>query len=659
MKKPRPTFGPWSTSLHDELGERLSTFWRRRLSRLPIVAATPRRLNRFVAVALAVVAIGVTAVPMMRLARGAEEDAEQEIADALSVIEAESQRQYVHRFSNGVEVQLIGLSNNPSLGQPWWRPDGSPLDERPYEDVRARMNDTLTREVCFRWKNLPEKDYTILWHTDPHYSGAGGAPFLLEGTRVEGVSASAVSFNQNLDACTFRFSCSVDATPWETSFRNTAGGNYASMGNRFGGAIFGPVFQTENGVSIVVSYQTPDRDVRLIGIDNDGETHVADFRTGAGANGFTQATFVFDGLTQKDLQRFELQTQVRKIETVEFRNVSLHPDRMTDIQIVPIVDDAPAAAPAAAATPADTDEIAEFIEELGLGPYPMRFSMSADPPEDWPEKRQKLYDRVRELSNEAAADPRLQLADGEVLKFIPADTDLPALRDLRRLHAHREGPIWLTMHQVENGLRIPQFTFSDRTVADTLDDVLDLKLHRLDGDPAILTAPLRGDWLFARNPQEPQDVDPQELAAMEQILGEQLELPIHLELKTVDRPVYVARGKFQFHDPMKPDAPADAAATIRLPARRTTTTGTVAQTFDEFLEKIGEVLMTPVVDELDERPTARGYFLMLDGPQAAGLFDPLPAETEEQVIAALAEQTGLTFTLGTRPVEMLFITSRP
>ena len=35
-------------------------------------------------------------------------------------------------FPNGEVIELIGLAEHPSEGKPWWKPDGSPLLQRPY-----------------------------------------------------------------------------------------------------------------------------------------------------------------------------------------------------------------------------------------------------------------------------------------------------------------------------------------------------------------------------------------------------------------------------------------------------------------------------------------------------------------------------------------------
>jgi hypothetical protein len=592
------------------------------------------------------------------------------------VIDAELARTYTHTFSNGAQIELIGLSRNPSRDEPWWRPDGSPLDERPYDDVRARMGDSFAREVCFRWKNLPEDgDYTIHWMTEPHYSSAGGTPYSADGERIENLSGSAFAFGQNLDTCTLRFTCSVENTPWKTKFRNAAGGGYASIGSFDGSAIFGPINKEDGGTSAVVSFQVPGGSVRLVGIDHQDEPHVADATTGAGTGNFNMMTYHFAGIAPDQFKRFELQTQQRRLEMVAFRNVSLHSGKLTNVEAVPIVEElrpspptlpptpaAPPALPAVPATPA-TPAPPAIIDELGMGPYPMRNDMSAEPAEDWQEKRQLLYSRVNELAEQLAADPRGQLGDGEVLKFLPAEIDLPAVHELRRLHATDERPTWMILHASDDGLSFRGSKFGSVTVAEVLDRILGIKLHRIDTAVDLLDHEINGDWIMARNLTDGRVTDVEEIAAFENVLREQLDLPVRLKLVTIDRPVYVARGTFKDLPESEPnDAQPGGAGSvphINMPARRALYTASVAQDFAEFLEMVGEVLLTPIIDELDEPSTAKAYFVGFDRVRSAELLDPLDAATEARVIAELADQTGLSFTLETRPVEMLVITSSP
>jgi hypothetical protein len=46
--------------------------------------------------------------------------------------------EYKVTLPNGVTVELLGVCEHPSQGKMWWRPDGTPLEESPYDDDFGR-----------------------------------------------------------------------------------------------------------------------------------------------------------------------------------------------------------------------------------------------------------------------------------------------------------------------------------------------------------------------------------------------------------------------------------------------------------------------------------------------------------------------------------------
>jgi hypothetical protein len=244
-------------------------------------------------------------------------------------------------FSNGVRVQLIGLSENPSKGKVWWAPDGARLDAAPYARARAIMHagdQQLAREVCFRWLNLPDDpDFETKWDISlPRQGSGGGNPFDANGKPIEGLTAWAILIPNSPEACTLRFSVSIHATPWLTVF--TSKGELSSMAGTINGlrqgAIFGKPYDQDGGTSITVSYEIPGMAVRLLAVDRDGLPSLGTSKGGAGSLGFSQFTHHYADLTPDKIERFELQSQKREFETIEFRNVSLHPKLRTEVQIV-------------------------------------------------------------------------------------------------------------------------------------------------------------------------------------------------------------------------------------------------------------------------------------------------------------------------------------
>jgi hypothetical protein len=339
MKCKEFEFGPWTTSLDAGLRLQLSAFWKQRMKCLTRLPGGDARSGRRALAVTVVAALVVMITPLVELAprwaHAEEANAKPQAAD-VKAHAAGDDGAFVAKFSNGVEVELIGLSMNPSKDQPWWRPDGTPLAERPYADVRARMGSGLPREICWRWKNLPDDpDYTISWNTVPGYCCAGGGPVDAEGRRIDGLSAVAVGLSESPDACTVQFSTSVSATPWKTVF-SEGGRNYASASSVAGGkprsVIWSPARKQEGELLITVSFKAPGESVRLVAVDQGEQEHAAVRAYGGGASDFMQQTFAFDDLPLDAVDRFELQTQTREIETIEFVNVSLEPDKRTKVE---------------------------------------------------------------------------------------------------------------------------------------------------------------------------------------------------------------------------------------------------------------------------------------------------------------------------------------
>lgn len=64
-------------------------------------------------------------------------------------------------FDNGLQVEFLGLGFHPSAGRPWWKPDGTPLEQRPYEESGSKVHAQtpeeaeLCREWAFEFRKLP------------------------------------------------------------------------------------------------------------------------------------------------------------------------------------------------------------------------------------------------------------------------------------------------------------------------------------------------------------------------------------------------------------------------------------------------------------------------------------------------------------------------
>ncbi len=325
MKHQHKNFGPWTTSLDSGSRMQLSAFWRQRMRRLPGLVSTGQMSRRTLAVAI-VLAVAVGLLPLIELVPAAP-------------VEAAAKGDFVATFSNGVSVELIGLSKNPSADSPWWKPDGTPLEGRPYHRMMAKMGSTVSiaREICWRWQGIDGADVQTNWGTVPAYNGAGGGHAKDEqGQKVPELTAKAISLAGSPDTCTVKLSMSVPATPWETQVETQAG-NFSSTGKRLpNGESAGVSFMVPrvegNDTFVTVGYKIPG-EVRLAALDVDGDFHIGKSGGGSGVGGFAMREVRFANVKPSDLKTWQLQTRQRKTETVEFRNVSLHRGKVTDVNL--------------------------------------------------------------------------------------------------------------------------------------------------------------------------------------------------------------------------------------------------------------------------------------------------------------------------------------
>ncbi|MHC4672798.1 MAG: M56 family metallopeptidase [Planctomycetota bacterium] len=123
-------------------------------------------------------------------------------------------------LSNGIQVELVGVSNHPSKDGPWWKPDGSKLDQTPYDQTDASLSYLFGKfpredmyEFAIRMKNLPDEPIHTAFDTN-FTNGAGTGPPLKQGKPLENMRAVASWSKVKPDTGTIQFA--VAAGPWST-----------------------------------------------------------------------------------------------------------------------------------------------------------------------------------------------------------------------------------------------------------------------------------------------------------------------------------------------------------------------------------------------------------------------------------------------------------
>lgn len=134
------------------------------------------------------------------------------------------------------------------------------------------------------------------------------------------------------------------------------------------------------------------------------------------------------------------------------------------------------------------------------------------------------------------------------------------------------------------------------------------------------------------------------IPVLEQILRTELKLPIRMAFETVEREVYVAKGKYA----SKP-LPGRAKDSVALFAPKSSRGGYGGS---------GAYIPRPIVNEVEGAPKQRlaWEFGTEPSPGAAVQTDPAPDQDPDGVLAKVSEQTGLTFEPAKRKVRVLMVT---
>jgi hypothetical protein len=333
------SLGPWSTSLDSGWRVSLSPFWKRRMAALGRLSHQPWRLRRrSVALALAMMS-AVTFAPLWRLS------AEKALADEATAeptvgAAAPGDGAFVARFSGGVEVELIGVSFNPSKGQLWWQPNGSVLPKAPYAEAAPHMkNGPMSREFCWQWRGVDESEIKTSWDVAgvQTFGWGPGRPVDDTGKELTHLTAYAVPMEE-AETCDLVFTVDRPVSKWSHYDTFEAGHVSTSVFHPPGFAATGVTFdkprQLEEGAFVTIGYMFPeDREVRLKAIDHSGKTHVGKGEFAGSMNGFRQLAVTFPKVKAREIAKWIVETRRRSRETKIFRNVSLHPGKLTKVDI--------------------------------------------------------------------------------------------------------------------------------------------------------------------------------------------------------------------------------------------------------------------------------------------------------------------------------------
>jgi len=239
-------------------------------------------------------------------------------------------------LSNGATLELIGLYRE-SLNN-WWQPDGTLLEEGPYDPGLGDSNIGDHIEIALRYENLPEGargGFEIEPGRSPRH---GAIPMWYTvakkaGQPVQNISWVHVIPEAGAETVTVKVHLAMGAwqnyreEPWSPGAWESA-----SIGEI---TLFAP-YERAGRTCIPVAHMVQGPETRLTILDmNNVEREPSDWVGGgwlyAGSSGFGHFTAEFD-VALNDLVALYFQT--RPYTWIEFRNVSLRPGKEQEIEIV-------------------------------------------------------------------------------------------------------------------------------------------------------------------------------------------------------------------------------------------------------------------------------------------------------------------------------------
>jgi hypothetical protein len=247
-------------------------------------------------------------------------------------------------LADGARVELVGLCEYPSTGHEWWRPDGSPLGRVPAgdapKDVKPMPGEApLLREVALEGTFADGADVGLNDVATRVLGSSSSLSNPAPGQRTIKRIRAVVQLDPNSRTS---FVVHYAPQPWTTlaQFQNHDGTVLMSTGGTSFGVVFPAPSEEQGSARLAVAFDIDDlahHEVRLIALDKKDRAHVSKGRAQASARSAQMLVTRFEKLPLSAIGSFQFQS--RKIEHVEFRNVSLHHGQKTNFAM--LVEDRP------------------------------------------------------------------------------------------------------------------------------------------------------------------------------------------------------------------------------------------------------------------------------------------------------------------------------
>lgn len=224
----------------------------------------------------------------------------------------------IQQIGDDITVELIGLCEYPSQGKTWWKPDGSPLKQAPYDKMlNPFKTDGKTYEIAIKvtgQKNTASSIYI------PDAQSSFACSVSHEGINILDITAIAFTTNQKEKTTAI---VTVASGDWKTVHSNVGKGSIGTSGfiqqGNFKLALPG---QNKSGVQVTMTVNvSDDTKVRLVAVDHNQQPHPPATTHSLGSGKNRMIITAFKNIDLEKIHHFQYQT--RQFKKVIFKNISL------------------------------------------------------------------------------------------------------------------------------------------------------------------------------------------------------------------------------------------------------------------------------------------------------------------------------------------------
>lgn len=240
-------------------------------------------------------------------------------------------------------VELLAVRRHGSDDQSFWRPDGTPLVESPYDHVSPAVTaDGTLYEFVFRIKGM-DSDLPTEFNYDGLSGRVSAVPLAKDESVVPGMMVHTVVLKDNPESVTARLKfASAEWTPL-LSHDNVASPVSGHSTDKYSVTFAEPyVKDTMVNVTLTFTGSLAKSALRLVAIDKSVQTHtgslkdmrledIQTFQMEKPWETVLQNTYAFSDVKLEDIQSFQVETC--PWDEVEFTNISLAAGRHTDCNV--------------------------------------------------------------------------------------------------------------------------------------------------------------------------------------------------------------------------------------------------------------------------------------------------------------------------------------